>query len=263
MDSEFTQSDPFEDFERMPKRSRNDTTVTTTTKKTKASRNRSRTRVALSKSIKYHNFVRSATFGASYRVGMNPLYGWIINGVNSTSYSMSFNFSLAGVNVFVGGVASTTLPLPNYTELTALYDQYKIDWVECEFMFSNNMSNITSPTIGLPVIYLAKDYDDSNAAGVTDLQQYSTQQVWQLGNAHNRDGIKRIRIKPNVDMAVYQSALVNGYARSKPIFMDTGSPSVPHYGIKIAFDPIDNQANSNVGYLTCNFKYHLVMAHTK
>ena len=57
-------------------------------------------------------------------------------------------------------------------------------------------------------MYLVKDYDDSGAAGVTDLQQYSTQSMWQLGNAHGRDGIKSIKMKPNVDVALYQELLL-------------------------------------------------------
>ena len=45
-------------------------------------------------------------------------------------------------------------------------------------------SLITIPLIQvrevLTIMYLVKDYDDSGAAGVTDLQQYSTQTMWQL-----------------------------------------------------------------------------------
>ena len=71
-------------------------------------------------------------------------------------------------------------------------------------------------------MYLVKDYDDSGAAGVTDLQQYSTQTMWQLGNAHGRDGIKSIKMKPNVDVALYQG-VTSGYGRGKPMFIDTSS----------------------------------------
>ena len=87
------------------------------------------------------------------------------------------------------------------------------------FLSNNNSSN-SSPGSTLPIMYLVKDYDDSGAAGVTDLQQYSTQTMWQLGNAHGRDGIKSIKMKPNVDVALYQG-VTSGYGRGKPMFIDT------------------------------------------
>lgn len=231
-------------------------------KKTKVSKKKRYTKGALS--IKYHNFIRSCTFGQAYVIGLDLRTGFSLNGVSTGLFNMQFNFTLAGVNASFGGGAATVLPLPNYTEFTALYDQYRIDWVDCKFMFTNNMSNVTSPSTTLPVMYLAKDYDDSNSANYTDLQQYSTLDVWQLGNQQGRDGIHHVRVKPNVDVTLYQSALLTGYSRGKPQFIDTSSPSVPHYGVKIAYDPVYTPAAAtNVGYLTCVFEYHLTMAHTK
>ena len=81
---------------------------------------------------------------------------------------------------FILGSSYATLPMPNVSEFTGLYDQYRIDYVECKFSFSNNNSSNSSPGSTLPIMYLVKDYDDSGAAGVTDLQQYSTQTMWQL-----------------------------------------------------------------------------------
>lgn len=214
-------------------------------------------------STHYHKFIRSCTFGQSYVVGVDTRTGFSINGVSSGVFNMQFAFKLEGVNVFVNGVSSTTLALPNYTEFTALYDQYRLDWIECNFIFTNNTSSVNSPGTVLPVMYLAKDYDDTNVANYTDLQQYSTQTTWQLGMQHGSDGKKTIRIKPNVDVALYQG-VTTGYARGKPMMIDTSSPSVPHYGIKIAYDPVFTPAAAtNVGYLTCNFIYHMTMAHTK
>lgn len=217
-------------------------------------------------SNKYHSFVRSCSFLSAYKVGLDATSGngFNINGVSSGSFNMQFAFTLSGVQVYIAGVLSTTLAMPSYTEFTSLYDQYRINYVDCEFMFSNNNSSVNSPSTCLPVMYMVKDYDDSNQAFVSDLQQYSTQQTWQLGNQHGKDGIKRIRIKPNVDVAVYNTALTTGYARGKPQFIDTGSPAVPHYGIKIAYDPINYTAASTIlGYMTCVFRYHLTMQNSK
>lgn len=216
--------------------------------------------------IKYHNFVRAVSTqnaGSVYRIGLDTYQGFVINGVASNSWNMGFAFRLDGVNIYVNGVSSATLAMPNYSEFTNLYDQYRIDYVECDFIFSNNSSSVNSPATVLPVIHYAKDYDDTNATAQEQLQQYSTYGCWQLGNASNSNGMKRIFIKPNVDLQVY-NGVTSGYARSKPIFVDTQSASVPHYGLKIALDPINVPGSATlVGYLSIVFKFHMTMAHTK
>lgn len=229
----------------------------------KRSRRARHKKYALSTGLKLHKFIRACTFGQSYVIGLDTRTGFSLNGTTTGIFNMQFNFCLSGVNASIGGGAPTLLPLPAATEFSALYDQYRIDYVDCQFMFSNNQSSVNSPGTVLPIMYLAKDYDDSNVANYTDLQQYSTQRTWQLGQ-HRKDGVYHVRVKPNVDVTVYQSALLTGYARGKPMFIDTSSPAVPHYGIKIAYDPIFTPASStNVGYLTCNFVFHMTMNNTK
>lgn len=213
--------------------------------------------------LRIHEFIRSGYFGQSYVVGVDTRTGFAINGTSTGLFNMQFAFTLSGIKVYLGGTLNTTLPLPNYTEFTALYDQYKIDWVECKFTFSNNNSSNSSPGTTLPIMYLCKDYDDSSTANVTDIQQYSTQQQWQLGNAHGRDGIKTINVRPTVDVALFQG-LTTGYGRGKPMFVDTSSPDVLHYGVKIAYDPINYPAASTlVGYLACTFVYHMSMKNSR
>lgn len=231
----------------------------------KRSRRAHLSKKALSLSTKFHKFIRACSFQApGAQLGYDQRTGFVYNGTSLLAHTLQFNFTLQGVNVYCGGTFVTTLTLPSNAELTSLYDQYRIDWVDCQFMFSNNMSNVTSPTTVLPVCYIAKDYDDSNDAGVTAIQQYATQQTWQLGNQQGRDGIRHVKVKPNVDINVFQTPLVSGYARGKPMLIDTGSPAIPHYGVKLALDPMVIPAASTlVGYFSCNFVYHLTMAHSK
>ena len=230
---------------------------------TRVSRKKPWTRSLVAYVPRTHRHVRSCYFGQSYIVGVDTRTGWNLNGSTTGIFNMQFAFSLSGVKVYIGGVLNTTLPMPSVSEFTSLYDQYRIDYVECKFSFSNNNSSNSSPGSTLPIMYLVKDYDDSGVAGVTDLQQYSTQTMWQLGNAHGRDGIKSIKMKPNVDVALYQG-VTTGYGRGKPMFIDTSSPDVLHYGVKVAYDPINNPAASTlVGYLACTFVYHMSMLNTK
>ena len=124
-------------------------------------------------------------------------------GFSTAVKDLQFSFQLSGVTVYLAGVTWLQLGMPNYTELTALYDQYRIDWVECEFYFSNNYSTVNVPERALPIVYLAKDYDDVASATVQALQQYDSCQTWQTGHQQPR-GKHVIRVRPNVDIGVYQ-----------------------------------------------------------
>lgn len=219
--------------------------------------------------LKFHKFVRSINNGSTSVAGSQQITisntGIITYAGTSTgTNTMQLNFALSGVNVYFNGVSTTALQMPSFTEFTSLYDQYRIDYVECQFISSNTNSSTGSVNTSLPIMYIAKDYDDSNAAAVTDLLQYSTCKYAQLGQRNNSDGIFKFSVKPNVDLAVYNGA-VSGYARSKPIFMDCASYNVPHYGVKLAFDGAAQSgataaADTN---LIMIFKYHLTMSHTR
>ena len=229
----------------------------TTYKKGKYARQRLRgRRVPRPLATKYHNFVRSVS-----TTGNSLAYDEYL-GFSTAVKDLQFSFQLSGVTVYLAGVTWLQLGMPNYTELTALYDQYRIDWVECEFYFSNNYSTVNVPERALPIVYLAKDYDDVASATVQALQQYDSCQTWQTGHQQPR-GKHVIRVRPNVDIGVYQG-VTTGYARGKPMFIDTTYPSVPHYGIKLCVDSVaPATASTPVGYFSINFKYHFTMAHTK
>lgn len=210
-------------------------------------------------STREHHFIRTCSTQAISPLAVNSLTGF-----GTSRFDLQFNFTLQGANIYLGGVLFANCAMPNYSELVNLYDQYRIDSVDCEFMFSNNYSSVGSPGTTLPVFIAAKDFDDNNATTYTDLQQYGTAVTWQVGEQQGRSGKKTIRVNPNVDIAVYRSAITSGYARAKPMFIDTASSDTPHYGFKLAFDPIFTPvASTVVGYLSINFKYHLTMTNTK
>lgn len=217
-------------------------------------------RTRISRSIKMHSFVRNVTNEA---FPISIITGGATPGFNASGISnMQINFMLSGINLYLGGTTWTTLTMPNYAEFTTLYDQFRIDWVEGEIYFSANSAESVSANNGtLPMLICAKDYDDSNTATSTDLAQYNNCQYWQLGNMAMK---KKINIKPNVDIAVF-NGLTNGYARAKPMFIDTASFGVPHYGLKLATTPIVTPPanNTNLGSLFFRFRYHITMNNTR
>ena len=139
----------------------------------------------------------------SYIVGIDTRTGWNISGSTTGIFNMQFAFTLSGVKVYIGEFLMQLSQCLMYLSSQVYTISIVLTMWSVSFLSNNNSSN-SSPGSTLPIMYLVKDYDDSGAAGVTDLQQYSTQTMWQLGNAHGRDGIKSIKMKPNVDVALYQ-----------------------------------------------------------
>jgi hypothetical protein len=206
-------------------------------------------------------FVRTCSSGAyiGQVISLDEYDGFHYNSVVAGSYNMQLNFSLAGTNVYFGGVFFFTIAMPNYTEFTSLFDQYKIDLVEVMFIFSNNQSSVNQPATVLPLFISCLDYDDSNLAGFAAIEQYSNHQLWQAGSSFMNNGIHTVKVKPNPDFMLYNGA-TSGYGRALDAIMDTGSSTVPHYGVKVCWDTYKPPVvSTNIGYLNIVCKYHFSM----
>ncbi len=109
---------------------------------------------------------------------------------------------------------------PNYTEFTALFDQYRMTQISVVFVpVSTGQS--TAP------LYTIIDYDDSTLpTAVNDLFQYGTCHM-------SQGGVTVVRtLTPQFDMAAYSGAFTS-YALSVPNqWCDVASPSVQWYGVK-------------------------------
>jgi len=178
------------------------------------------------------------------------------SGVSTGLYDMEFNFTQYGCLVSIGGVGIQNMNFQNAGNLAALYDQYRIDKVELEIFFSNNTSSVGTPSTTLPIITIVNDYDDSNSITLLRANSYTNAVNWQCGRGSSGFAFKRV-LKPNVDTLVY-NGVTSAYARSPPVFMDTATNNVPHYGVKMVVDTIVPTAASTVlGYLSFRVSSHM------
>jgi len=117
----------------------------------------------------------------------------------------------------------------NYTELTALFDQYKIDYVDLTFVpFYTESIPGTGECAG--VVYSAPDFDDNSATAAAALRQYSGVQC------HKQVDPFAVRIKPRAAMALYSGSVFTQFGNIPDPWIDANSPGVPHYGFKLAAD---------------------------
>lgn len=119
--------------------------------------------------------------------------------------------------------------LTNTASYSAIFDSYKIDKVEMEFI-PQFTSLVTSGTSIGPVLYVAVDYDDAVAAGSSIvLDQYSNLQVFGPTDP------AYVALKPAIATGVWDGAavaLIPAGSTQSP-WLDIGSTNISHYAVKI------------------------------
>ena len=230
-------------------------------------------RPRFSAALKYHKFVRTTSTSQTdlnITGSAGPIQVYTSNTQalqcgGSVGMNLNMFFTISGTYLVIAGTNCQTLTLPNYAELTQLYDQYRIDMVEVTLYFSNNSTNLSSTVVGMPIVGIVKDYDDANTVAFSDLQQYDTFQSFQLGNATAEGGRYTIRLKPNCKAACNSNSVGYGFAQMGPQFIDCNYPLVQHYGVKLAIDPIlyATGTGTQIGQLGIETKYFLTMKHSR
>lgn len=235
-------------------------------------RSRSYRRVprGISASTRRHCYTRvistGATPGTSDAISVNSLasIGLGVAGVNSGNFDLQFSFSLQKVQMYIAGATWYNWDMPNYTDFTALYDKYRIDWIDVMMTFNSNTSTPAGGGVTtMPKVFVAEDNDDVAASNLAVIQQYDNVKIFQFGAG---DGVmKTFRIHPKAQEMVYYTAALTGYQpSSSKKFIDSQYPNVPMYGLKAVIDPIVyTAATQPLGYISLSFKYHITCESTK
>lgn len=151
-----------------------------------------------------------------------------------------------------GAYQFTLDALPNYTEFTALFDQYKI--VEVEMIFVPGANESVSSAANSGVNFTVIDYDDANVLGT------GTAAYLQYENCLMTQSTETIRrvIKPRAAMGLLTggSAYVGNIAAP---WIDCSNASVPHYGLKILI----GSAAANAFAYTVLLRYKMLFRSTR
>lgn len=213
------------------------------------------------------------------------------NYINADSFAIEFQPVSMIINWYLGNTLQTTYSynMPSFTEMTALFDQMQIDWVEIEWFYGTSNSQTTGVTssgagnlgptgevYGNPMMIYVKDYDDSNPIGanpITQLAQYESQKAWQMTPGFN-DARHVIQIKPKFDVqAVNGNATAVGVVSnqdSRKLWLDTTNGiNIPHYGIKGCINLLSTVQNTTpantfiLGTLGFRVTYHYKFKNVK
>jgi len=122
--------------------------------------------------------------------------------------------------------------LPNVTEFTNLFQEYKINAVKLRFVPSYNDS--TSGAVAanrLPIFHMVKDDDDiAPPTTVDQLYQYDSYQM------RRTDKPFTMYIRPKALGLAYRVGVTSGQMPGKGGWMSCDTADVPYYGLKWASD---------------------------
>lgn len=155
------------------------------------------------------------------------------------TFKRSFLISNDGADNFRYGPGSTTPgytnvklsialnDLPNYTDFTSLFDQYKFTHAEFKFIPHHNVGQVPlgpqNTQVARLVTVIDQD-DDSNLTGLTQAMQYSSLEESMLDKERGR------HFTPRPVIQTYRTTTSAGYmAPSSAVWIDAAQTDVPHY----------------------------------
>lgn len=135
------------------------------------------------------------------------------------------------------------MDLPNYTEYTALYDQYRINKIVLKLIPKYTESTVqagaTTNNAIMQQVHSAIDYDDlSYPTGISQLCEFQTHKMTRGNQVHTRVLVPQCQI--NVGN-------LGAAAPKAKQWLDCDQPGLSHRGVKV-FIPNPTPANTTVYY---------------
>lgn len=167
------------------------------------------------------------------------IYLDLASGWNQRGPGFSLIFSLSNVKLtFTDGFIITSA-ISGSTELSNLYDQWKVDKVDLQMFFSattNTMLStgiITSSNV-MPVISIVNDFDNNDP--IEDIAQYPQVRTLQLGTT-NGYPLRHTIYKPGAIGTTEEtvSSTVPGQVLRGQWF-STATPGIPHHCMKVKYN---------------------------
>lgn len=171
----------------------------------------------------------SAITSKAYNVVASRPLARVVNHLNQITVNMRYTTTpILTTSTTVATFGASTFVLSSfddYAQYTALFDQYKIDMLEIWIEPQNSQSTISS-NVGM--LMSAIDLDDANTPSnfnIVEAKQSALTTNGYDGHYH--------KWKPTVATALYSGAF-SSYGNTPSTWIDSASPNVQHFGLKLA-----------------------------
>lgn len=152
------------------------------------------------------------------------------------SYDMELEFNVGSISYRFGGTGIYTDNLPNTSEFTNLFENWRLAGVTVRIDTPLGISNsLTNPGTLMPLILYAPDYNDGTGVSRTDLLQYPQLKVHNFYKEGYTPLMFELNPVPLRDIA--GSGVLTSYSpMAKAPWLRTADFTTPHYGVKFFFD---------------------------
>jgi len=172
------------------------------------------------------DFVRGYTYGLLGKTG-----------TSDTGFAFSFQLS----------------DTPSFSELTNLFDSYKITLVEVIWENTSVTANVSGDTSVYPTLLAYPDYDDATAPStynqVEQIQRAERLQFSATKNQFKRSIVPRLAVAAQVTGGTTNNAI-----NMLPQWLDCAWAAVNHYGVKFW---LRNYNTSFDNAVQLSFRYHI------
>lgn len=187
-----------------------------------------------------YKFKRTVVIEGLLQSGTAAAPGGCVVGLSFSLGQINFNRSIQG-----GAAASINVAVPGVSEMTALFQQYKVTKAVVKIVPSRPDADLASgipvsPLIaGFPTLLSVTDYDDNEATTtVAPLQECGDCRITML------DGIKTFTVKPKFVGVVTGAPSTTVAGPPTTGFLDCAQPNIEHNGIKFGLIAQANYAAS-------------------
>lgn len=141
---------------------------------------------------------------------------------------------------YLGSYSSAQLQLGNVVNVSDfqnLYDQYRINYVVIKFWLKIDPGAQAAASASFPKLYWYRDYDDATVPA--NLNEIRENQKARVAVMHPNRPIT-IKFRPNSLALLFSSGVASQYKPTWRQWMDMGTVTSQHYGIKYAIDDLTN-----------------------
>lgn len=211
---------------------------------------------------KFTRFVSTGQSGSYINLGTDATGQVCFKSPSVSGQQLSMDWTLDAFRVYIDSTQIMAVVPPAYSEFGALFDKYRIDAVEIFYAYSvdGNTTQSAAGALQMPSIVYTIDTDDSTGTGASDLQQFQDAKYLQLGGLQGP--MKRLcKFKPLPSLALFTGPTFVagvGDTTSKSLWLDCGTPTIRHYGLKMAIDNLTLSTGTNAtwGNLQFQCRYH-------
>jgi hypothetical protein len=149
--------------------------------------------------------------------------------VQSRSMGIALNSNVS-IPAFAGLYFTAAAHLAEFSSLAAVFDQYRLREIEV-WLVPASANPATYLGAGTTDFVSVIDYDDANTPSSMDqLNQYTNVMLGNTINGHYR------KFRPHTATAAYAGTFT-GFQNTSAPWIDVGSGTVQHYGIKMGIGP--------------------------